>query len=111
MEEIRDFEYRVPRFPTDFHFLLQTEVAPGVIHARCYEISEYGLAAWVSEALTIHTRVVLILGLAGDAETTMLPAIVTRRQGSDHVFAFLFPSTNELDHMRKFLLPMQSSES
>ena len=65
MENIREFEYRAPRFPADFHFLLQTELQPRVLYAHCFEISECGLVARLSEALEVDTRATLILTLPG----------------------------------------------
>lgn len=131
MEEIREFEYRVPRFPADFHFLLRTEPhdldvanpestrhggtnpsasSAAVIHARCHEISESGLAAWVAEPLDVNSRVVLLISFPGTQAPVPIAAIVTRRHGSDHVFSFVLPSTKDREHLRQHLLPMQSSE-
>lgn len=111
MENIRDFEYRAPRFETDFHFLLQTELEPRVLYARCYEISECGLVARLSEALHVNTKATLILTLPGDWTTMPIAAIVTRRRGSDHAFAFIFSSTKDREHLRQYLLSAGSPGS
>src|ERR1700690_3366822 len=109
MENIRDFEYRAPRFETDFHFLLQTELDPRVLYARCYEISECGLVARLSESLPVDTKATLILTLPGARTTMPIPAIVTRRCGSDHAFAFVFSSTTHREHLQQYLLSARSS--
>ncbi|MGB9488872.1 MAG: PilZ domain-containing protein [Terriglobales bacterium] len=115
VEEIREFEYRVPRFQVDFHFVLQTELGPGVtgqgvINARCHEISEGGLAAWVAEPLDVNSKVILLLSFPCESAPVPVAAVVTRRHGSDHAFSFVLPSMKERDHLRQHLLPMQSSE-
>jgi hypothetical protein len=115
VEDIREFEYRVPRFQVDFHFLLRTDNGQGEpdsnpIHARCHEISEGGLAAWVAEPLDVNSRVILLLSFPGESTPVSVAATVTRRSGSDHAFSFVLPSMKERDHLRQYLLPMQGSE-
>jgi hypothetical protein len=104
VENIRDFEYRAPRFETDFHFLLQTEFESRVLHGRCHEISECGLVARLAEALDVNTKVTLILTLPGDRTTLPIAAVVTRRRGTDHAFAFNFSANRDRDHLRQYFL-------
>ncbi len=111
MENIRDFEYRAPRFETDFHFFLQTELDPRVLYARCYEISECGLVARLSEVLQVNTRATLILTLPGDLITMPIAATVTRRHGPDHAFAFIFSLARDREHLQQYLLSARSSGS
>jgi hypothetical protein len=101
--EIREFEYRAPRFQTDFHFVLQTEFCT-VLYGHCCEISECGLVASVSEPLEVNTKVKLILTLPGDRTTMPIAAVVTRRHGHDHAFAFLFSAPNGREHLRQYFL-------
>lgn len=115
MEDVREFEYRVPRFQVDFHFLLRTDTGHSVadsdlIHARCHEISECGLAAWVAEPLDVNSRVLLLLSFPGESTPVSVAATVTRRSGSDHAFSFALASMKERDHLRQHLLPMHGSE-
>jgi hypothetical protein len=110
VENIREFEYRAPRFPADFHFLLQTELQPRVLYAHCFEISECGLVARLSEALEVDTRATLILTLPGDRTTMPVAAIVTRRRGFDHAFSFLFPAGNGREHLRQYFLTAGNSQ-
>ncbi len=111
MENIREFEYRAPRFEADFHFLLQTTcgMETRVLYARCYEISECGLVARLSGPLDVDTKVTLILTLPGDRTTLPIAAIVTRRQGSDHAFSFVFSANKDRDHLRQYFLAAGSS--
>lgn len=111
MENVREFRYRAPRFQTDFHFLLLTDLGQLVLYGRCFEISEYGLVAWVSEPLNVDTKATLILTLPGDSSEMMIAAIVSRRHGSDHAFTFISSSAYDRAHLHQYLLPQQNSES
>lgn len=106
MDEVREFQYRAPRFQVDFRFLLRTEIGSRVLHARCFEISEGGLAGWVSESLLLHTKVTLLLTLTGQQTPIAIPAVVTRSAGTEHAFSFIFPTTKERDHLHQYFLSM-----
>ena len=109
MENIREFQYRAPRFQTDFHFLLLTDFGQLVLYGRCYEISEYGLVAWISEPLNVDTKATLILTLPGDSSEMMIGAIVSRRHGSDHAFTFISTSPHDRAHLSQYLFSQQST--
>jgi hypothetical protein len=111
VENIREFEYRAPRFETDFHFLLQTNcgMEVRVLYGRCCEISECGLVARLSQPLEVDTKATLILTLPGAQTTLPIAAIVTRRHGSDHAFSFVFSANKDRDHLRQYFLAARSS--
>ena len=108
MNNVRDFQYRAPRFDTDFRFLLLTDLGQCVIYGRCNEISEYGMAASLSEPLEVNTTVTLILTLPGEATEMTIKAAVSRRHGYDHALTFISPSAAEFVHLRQYLLPQHN---
>ena len=109
MENIRDFQYRAPRFQIDFHFLVQADDGQ-FRYGRCYEISDQGLVAWLSEPLNLDTKATLIFTLPGESVEIMVAATVIRRFGFDHAFAF-FPSLpHNRVHLHQYLLAKQNSE-
>ena len=105
MSNIREFQYRAPRFDTDFHFLLLTDLGQLVLHGRCLEISKQGLVAWVSEPLEVGTKATLILTLPGGSSEMMIAAVVTRRHGPDHAFTFVSIPAPDRPHLHQYLLP------
>ena len=109
MENIREFQYRTPRFQTDFHFVLLTGLGQSVLFGRCHEISEHGLVGWLSEPLEVDAKATLIFTLPGDSSEITLTGVVTRRHGPDHAFTFVSASPHERTHLRQYLLPPQSS--
>lgn len=108
MENIREFQYRAPRFQTDFHFVLLTGLGQTVLFGRCHEISEQGLVGWLSEPLDVETKATLIFTLPGDSSEITLSGVVTRRYGSDHAFTFVSASPHERAHLHQYLLPPSS---
>jgi hypothetical protein len=104
MSGIYEFGYRTPRFPTDFHFLLQTAgPEPRLLDARCLDISEEGLAAQLAEQLGVGSVVTLILTFPGNATTWRISAKVCNRRDIDHGFAFVFSSQGERDDIRRYV--------
>ena len=108
MENVREFQYRAPRFQTDFHFVLLTGLGQTVLYGHCHEISEQGLVAWLSERLPVDSKATLIFTLPGESSEITLTGVVTRRHGSDHAFTFVSPSPNDRAHLHQYLLPPQS---
>jgi len=109
VESIRDFQYRAPRFQIDFHFLVQADDGQ-FRYGRCYEISDQGLVAWLSEPLNVDTKAALIFTLPGEATQIMVAATVTRRFGFDHAFAFIPSSTHDRTHLHQYLLAQKNLE-
>jgi len=106
---IKEFGYRVPRFPADFHLLIQTcDVPPRVLDARCRDISEDGLAAHIPEALGAGTKVTLILSLPGKSTSLRIAATVSHQDHGEHGFAFRFTSQNQREHVQKYVLSLRS---
>jgi hypothetical protein len=103
VDNIRDFQYRAPRFEADFRFLLLTDHGQLVIYGRCYEISEYGMAAALSEPLEVDTTATLVLTLPGEATEIMIQAVISRRRGCDHALTFISPSHNDRMHLCRYL--------
>jgi hypothetical protein len=109
VQNIRDFQYRAPRFQIDFHFLAQSDDGQ-FRYGRCYEISDQGLVAWVSEPLNVDTKATLIFTLPGESTEIMVAVIVSRRFGFDHAFAFIPASPHSRSHLHQYLLAQQNSE-
>jgi len=107
VENVREFQYRAPRFQTDFHFVLLTALGQNVLFGHCHEISEQGLVCWLSAQLEVDAKATLIFTLPGDSSEITITAVVTRRHGSDHAFTFVSPSPHERAHLRQYLLPPQ----
>jgi len=108
MSGIYEFGYRTPRFPADFHFLLQTGGPdPRLIDARCLDISEEGIAAQIAEHLNVGAVVTMILTFPGMASTVRIAARVCNRQDEDHGFAFLFSSQSERDDVRRYVASLR----
>lgn len=101
---IQEFGYRVPRFPADFHFLLQiNDPQPRVLDAQCTDISCDGLAAKMAEGLSVGTQVTLMLSLPGRPETLRIGGRVSHQHNGEHGFAFLFTSQRERDCIQKYV--------
>jgi len=101
---VQEFGYRVPRFPADFHLLLQTtDPVPRLLDARCKDISEDGLAAQVAESLSVGTRVILMLTLPGSSTSLRIDARVSHQRATEHGFAFICPSQNHRDKIQNYL--------
>lgn len=109
LDSIYSFGYRLPRFRTDFHLLLQTaDRQPLLLDGRCTDISEEGLGAQFPTALEIGSTVKLILTLPGSSISLHVSARVTNRKGEFHGFAFLFPSQQERDHVHNYIKSLRS---
>lgn len=104
MSGVQEFGYRKPRFRADFYFLLQTE-GPGshLIEARCVDISEEGMAAQISEPLSVGTKVIMILTLPGSSASLRVAARVCNRRDQDHGLAFVFSSHSERLDFKEYL--------
>lgn len=110
MSEIHDFGYRAPRYRADFYFLLQTDGPEArLLHARCRDISEDGLAAQIVEKLDVGTRVTLILTLPGNPNSIRIAAQISNRQDEDHGCVFLFRSLNERQILRDYLATLTTA--
>ena len=107
---IQEFGYRTPRFPADFHFLLQiSEPKPRLIDARCVDISSDGLAARMAESLSAGTLVTLMLALPGHTSTLRIAARVSHQHQGEHGFAFIFSSQHERESIQKYMATMRTS--
>jgi len=107
--QIREFGYRKPRFRTDFHFLLQTEgQGSQLLSARCTDLSEEGLAAFVSAQLDVGTAVTFILTLPETATAIRLKAVVSYRVAECHGFKFVFSSDREREFVHRYLAALRS---
>ncbi len=107
---IREFGYRKPRFRADFHFLLQTEgQGSQLLSARCTDISEEGLAAFVSAELDVGTAVTFILTLPEGPTSIRLRAIVNYHIEQCHGFKFVFSSDREREFVYRYLADLRSS--
>jgi len=106
---VREFGYRQPRFRTDFHFLLQTEgPRPQVLSARCTDLSEEGLAAFVSAELDVGTAVTFILTLPEGATSIRLNATVNYRVDLCHGFRFMLSSDREREFVQRYVADLRS---
>jgi len=107
---IYSFGYRVPRFRTDFHLLLQAEDRQqALLDGRCTDISEDGLGAQVRASLEVGSTVTLILTLPGSTTSLRVAARVTNRKGEFHGFAFVFSSQRERDYVQKYVESLRSN--
>jgi hypothetical protein len=101
---VQDFGYRVPRFPADFHLLLQTnEPEPRVLDARCTDISADGIAVQMPEHLSVGVRVTLVLTLPGSSTSLRIGGRVAYQKNDEHGFAFIFSSPQERESVQKHL--------
>jgi hypothetical protein len=106
---IKEFGYRVPRFPADFRLLLQTsDPEPRLLDARCRDISEDGLAAQVPETFPVGTPVILVLTLPGKPISLRIAATVSHQDNGEHGFAFKFSSQNQREQVQKYVLTLRS---
>jgi hypothetical protein len=108
--KIQEFGYRTPRFPADFHFLLQVnDPKPRLIDARCVDISSDGLAAKLAESLAVGSQVTLMLALPGHSSTLRVAARVSHQHHGEHGFAFIFSSQHERESIQKYLASVRTS--
>jgi hypothetical protein len=106
---VQQYGYRKPRFPVDFHFLVQLEGrAAKLVNARCIDISEDGLAAQIPDQLDAGTRVTLILTLPGAPPSIRLAAIVNYCTDQCSGFKFVFSSEEERDFIGRYLATLRS---
>jgi len=102
--QIQQFGYRVPRFPADFHFLLQiNDPKPRILDAQCTDISCDGLAAKMAEGLSVGTQVTLMLSLPGQHDTLRIGGRVSHQHSGEHGFAFVFTSQRERECVQKYV--------
>jgi len=107
---VKDFGYRLPRFPADFRLLLQTPgPEPRLLDARCRDISEDGLAAQLAERISVGTRVTLMLTLPGRATSLSIAATVSHETNGEHGFAFNFSSQNQREQVQRYVISLRSS--
>ena len=103
-DRVQDFGYRVPRFPADFHLLLQiNEPEPRVLNARCTDISSDGVAVEIPEHLSVGVRVNLVLTLPGSSTSLRIAGRVAYQKNDEHGFAFVFSSPEERESVQKHL--------
>ena len=102
MENIREFQYRAPRFQVDFQFLVLVGIDQ-FRYGRCYELSEHGLVAWLSEPLDVESKATLLFTLPGESSQMVIGATVCRRFGFDHAFTFVASSPNDRAHLCEYL--------
>jgi len=108
--KIQEFGYRTPRFPADFHFLLQiSDPKPRLLDAQCIDISSDGLAAKMAESLKVGTQVTLMLALPGESQTLRVAGRVSHQQHGEHGFAFIFSSQLERASIQKYLASVRTS--
>jgi Tfp pilus assembly protein PilZ len=101
---VQEFGYRAPRFPADFHLLLQiSDPKPRIVDAQCTDISSDGLAAKMAESLSIGTKVTLIITLPGNSESLHIAGRVSHQQFGEHGFAFIFSSQRERECVQKYV--------
>lgn len=106
---VHEFGYRLPRFPADFSLVLQvSDPEPRLLDARCRDISEDGLAARISESLSVGSRVTLLLTLPGKPASLPIAATVSHQDRGEHGFAFTFSSQNEREQVQKYVLSLRS---
>lgn len=103
MQDVLEFDYRSPRFVTDFYFFLQSAPDQPFKKAFCSEISEFGLRAQVLDPLLPGAVVNLLFTLPKDSRTLRIAAKVTNRRGSSYGFAFLYASAADRVHVRHYL--------
>lgn len=105
---VQEFGYRAPRYPANFHFLLQTsDPKPRLLDAQCIDISSDGMAAKMAESLNVGTSVTLMLALPGRANTLRIAARVGHQQGGEHGFVFVFSSQQERESIQKYVASMR----
>ena len=101
---VQEFGYRVPRFPADFHLLLQTgDPEPRVLEARCTDISVDGLAVRMPDRLSVGTRVTLVLTLPGSSTSLRVAGRVIYQKNDEHGLTFVFSSPQERESVGKQL--------
>jgi len=107
-KSIYTFGYRVPRFRTDFHLLLQTEGQQRtLLDGRCMDISEDGLGAEFHTSLELGTNVNLILTLPDSSTSVRVNARVANRCGDVYGFAFLFFSQADRERVKRYVRSLQ----
>ena len=100
---IRGFNYRAPRFSTNFHFVISIEANQEQTWATCTDISEDGLGAELPEDLPADAQVTLLLVLPGGNVPLELGASVEYRRGHRHGFAFKYTSDAQRQKIQAFL--------
>jgi len=109
-DTIYNYGYRTPRFPADFHLLLQTDDRlPRLLNAHCTNLSEDGLAVENNDPLEIGGKVTLILTLPGNPTSMRITARVTNRHKDGYGLAFVFCSENERNYISEYLQYTASS--
>jgi hypothetical protein len=107
---VQQYGYRKPRFPVDFHFLVQPDRGHSqLLNARCIDISEDGLAAQIPDPLEAGARVTLILTLPGAVTSMRLAAIVNYCTDQCSGFKFVFSSDEERDFICRYLATLRSA--
>lgn len=111
-QRVYTFGYRVPRFRTDFHLLLQAEgTQPHLLDGHCMDISEDGLSAEFHTSLELGAHVNLILTLPGSSTSLRVTARVSNRTGDFYGFAFTFLCQSDRERVRRYVQSLQRSRS
>jgi PilZ domain len=122
LADARDLKSRVPKGTYRFnsgpgHYikpcpcscLLRLVLNGTLLSARCTDISEEGLAAFVSAELDVGTAVTFILTLPEGPTSIRLRAIVNYRIEQCHGFKFVFSSDREREFVYRYLADLRSS--
>jgi hypothetical protein len=111
-QNVYTFGYRVPRFHTDFHLLLQIEgPRPTLLDGRCTDISEGGLGAEFNASLEVGMNVNLILTLPDSSTSLRVAARVSNRNGDYYGLSFTFLSAADQDRVRRYIRSLQTARS
>jgi len=106
------FEYRPPRFQTDFPICLQCDrPSTGLIHGQCTNISEDGLGAVFTASLDLGSLVNLLFTLPRSSTSTRVAARVVTKVEDSYGFVFLFPSQAQRDSVRRYIASVRSNSS
>lgn len=109
---VQDFGYRLPRFPADFGLVLQiSDPEPRLLDGRCRDISEDGLAARISESLSVGTRVTLLLTLPGKAASLPIAATVSHQDRGNTDSPSSFRHRTSGNRFRSMYLPSAAVHS
>lgn len=106
-EDIRTFDFRVPRFPAGFHFFVEVNASRARQDAVCVDIGIDGMAADLSQNLEPTTQVTLWLLFAGETVPARIQASVEYRRNQRHGFKFLYSSPLERAAVETFIQSIQ----
>jgi hypothetical protein len=105
----RTFEYRLPRFVTDFHVFVQPDGHTAVpSDGRCTDISEEGLGARLRMSLEVEAKVHLIFTAPGATASVRIPARVVSAADGSYGFEFLFANPKERNYVKDYISRLSS---